>query len=119
MRHKRFEIVYADESVVAGVTRKDFEDAPAAAILFVIILYSDGHIEKHKGLDLYKYQGASKRGAVIIAWPGRPLANPSIQLTELRSWMTCQKQANTPITKTKMMKALKIGFARKTPDTRG
>ena len=63
MIQKTFKIVYADESVIAGVTRRDFETAPTAGILFVIILYSDGHIERHKALDVYEYQGARKLGA--------------------------------------------------------
>ena len=52
-------------------------------------------------------RGASRRGAWVNSWPGRSSAKPSIQLTEEIRVSTCQKQAATPMKKTKTMKILR------------
>ncbi|TQV82863.1 hypothetical protein [Aliikangiella coralliicola] len=58
-----FEIIYEDETVISGTTKAEFEAAPNAGIQFLIVQYEDGHIEKHKALDTYEYQGATKPGS--------------------------------------------------------
>lgn len=60
---KRFEIVYDDMKVVRGSTAKQFEKASAAGILFVIVEFHDGHIEKWKGLGCYIYRGMQQPGS--------------------------------------------------------
>jgi len=59
------------------------------------------------------------RGARVNSWPGRRATKSSIQPTEITSWITCQKQAITPTTKTRPMIPLSHGLARKTPETSG
>lgn len=58
-----FEIIYADGSVVAGSTKRQFSSAPNDGIQFVIVRYSDGSIVKHKAQDEYEYRGAVKPGS--------------------------------------------------------
>ena len=59
---ERFEIVYADGSVVAGRSVAQFRKAPDDGIQFVVVRYKDGHIVKHKCLSEYEYHGATKPG---------------------------------------------------------
>ena len=55
--------------------------------------------------------GASSRGALVNSCPGRSSAKPSIQFTEEISVRTCQKQARTPMKKTRRMKIFRYGEA--------
>ena len=59
----RFEIVYADNSMIQGRTGDQFRDAPRANIQFVIERTNEGGILVHKALDEYLYQGETKPGA--------------------------------------------------------
>ncbi len=61
--HERFEIIYADGSVVAGRSVAQFRQAPDDGIQFVVVRYKDGHIVKHKCLSEYEYHGATKPGS--------------------------------------------------------
>lgn len=65
--HNRFEIVYADASVVRGRTAAEFERAPADGVQFVIIQAKDGTIRKHKALDEYEFKGIKKPGSWMDA----------------------------------------------------
>ncbi len=55
--------------------------------------------------------GASRRGAIVISWPGRCAAKPSIQLTDRTSCATCQKQVRTPMKKTARISPFSHRFA--------
>ena len=57
--------------------------------------------------------GANNPGALTNSCPGRSSAKPSIQLTELTSVNTCQKQAIIPNTNTNMMNPFRYTFAMK------
>ena len=61
--HKRFEIIYADGSVVRGTTAEQYKSAPDADIQFVIVQYEDGSVIKQKALDEYEFEGVRKPGS--------------------------------------------------------
>ena len=63
MTEKRFEIIYADGTVVRGTTKRQFQNARPDGIQFVIVEHKDGSIEKRKGEDVYVYRGAKQRGS--------------------------------------------------------
>ena len=59
----RFEIFYSDDTIAAGTTAAEFDQAPRDGVQFVVIEYADRSIVKHKGLDLYEFNGATRPGA--------------------------------------------------------
>lgn len=64
----RFEIVYADNSIVEGATAAQFRAAPMVGVQFLIERKADGRVIVHKALDEYRYLGETKRGA----WTNTP-----------------------------------------------
>lgn len=60
---KAFEIVYADGSIVAGTTKRQFSKAPEDGIQFVIVRDRTGALRVLKGQSEYEYAGAVKPGA--------------------------------------------------------
>jgi len=58
----RFEIFYSDDTIARGETVAEFERAKSVGVQFVVIEYADQSIVKHKGLDLYQFNGATKPG---------------------------------------------------------
>jgi len=58
----RFEIFYSDDTIARGTTAEQFRRAPSAGVQFVVIEYANQSIVKHKGLDVYGFNGEYKPG---------------------------------------------------------
>lgn len=60
----QFDAVYDDRTVISGSTAADFAAIPDAGLLFVIVMFNDGSVEKYIGADTYEYLGETKSGSL-------------------------------------------------------